>query len=150
MLEPRKSTWNTGSVFSLEIILTRRGNGGLLFQPTKRISTPVPKWRATCTLSHQVLFLLRYHFEVLFCAGVLSLWLTSTFLSCNSSLKTLLLERASVRSNETNQEKPIGAVKGKQWVYISSIPFIHNICAHINCFSNWADPFDINPWIFPL
>jgi len=28
-----------------------------------------------------------------------------------SSLKTLLLERASVRSNETNQEKPIGAVK---------------------------------------
>ena len=34
------------------------------------------------------------------------------FCKCYSSLKTLLLERTSVRSSDTDKEKPIGAVRG--------------------------------------
>ena len=131
----QKGEWRiTSSAHEENIHTCSKMRGYMYIVTSSVVSTQIPLW------------------NVILCGSplIVAHKYTSTFLSCNSSLKTLLLERASVRSNETNQEKPIGAVKGKQWVYISSIPFIHNICAHINCFSNWADPFDINPWIFPL
>ena len=36
----------------------------------------------------------------------------------SSSVKTLLLERAVVRSSETGLEKPVGAVKGAHIPYL--------------------------------
>ena len=41
-----------------------------------------------------------------------------TDMYAHSSVKTLLLERASVRSIETGEEKPVGAINCKFWLVI--------------------------------